>query len=173
MKRIYLDLDGVMADFDKHFLDLFGVASSSLDDLTLWKWINGHGSFFSDLPVCEGAIDFFNRIKHLDPTILTACPKTNYSVAAIQKRAWVYKHLSPDVTVIPMLGGKNKALFMHSPGDVLIDDFEKNCVAWREHGGVAIQHKNFEDTFKQLDKTLIFSIDLLKLVTDHNDGVQK
>lgn len=151
MKRIYLDLDGVMADFDRYFLEQFGVASNSLDDPTLWKWINAHGNFFSNLPPCEGAVDFFNNIKTLNVSILTACPKTNYTVAAVQKRSWVYKHLSPDVTVIPMLGGKNKCLFMHSPGDLLIDDFEKNCVAWREHGGVAIQHKNFVDTTKQLE----------------------
>lgn len=151
MKRIYLDLDGVMADFDKYFLDIFGIESSKLDDNTLWKRINGHGNFFLNLPLMPGALDFFNFIKHLNPTILTACPKSNYSVAAIQKRQWVYKHLSEDITVIPMLGGKNKCLFMHRPGDLLIDDFEKNCIAWREHGGFAIQHNNFDSTRKQLD----------------------
>lgn len=151
MKRIYLDLDGVMADFDKYFLEQFGVVSNSLDDPTLWKWINAHGNFFSNLPPCEGAIDFYNSLGDLNVTILTACPKTNYTVAAVQKRDWVYRHLSPNVTVIPMLGGKNKCLFMHSPGDILIDDYEKNCIPWREHGGLAIQHKNFVDTTKQLD----------------------
>lgn len=150
MRKLYIDLDGVMADFDLYFMNTFGVASGSLDDPTLWKWINGHGNFFANLPLCDGAIDFYNRVKHLNPTILTACPKTNYSVAAVQKRAWVYKHLSEDLTVIPMLGGKNKALFMHSPADVLIDDFEKNCLSWREHGGIAILHKNFADTTKQV-----------------------
>lgn len=150
MTKLYLDLDGVMADFDKFFASEFGVASDKLDDATLWKWINGHGNFFRSLPLCEGAIEFFNAVKHLNPTILTACPKTNYTVAATQKRQWVYEHLSQDVTVIPMLGGKNKAMFMHSPGDVLIDDFEKNCIPWREHGGVAIQHKDFVTTWTAL-----------------------
>lgn len=154
MRKIYLDLDGVMADFDRYFIELFGVSSDTLDDNTLWKWINNHGNFFNNLPLCEGAIDFFNEIKHHDVSILTACPKTNYAVAAVQKRAWVYRHLSPDVTVIPMLGGKNKCLFMHSPGDVLIDDFEKNCIPWAEHGGFAIHHKNFDSTRYNLDLVL-------------------
>jgi 5'-nucleotidase len=151
MRKLYIDLDGVMADFDRYFVESFGVASNTLDDPTLWKWINGHGNFFRNLPLCEGAVDFFNSVRHLNPTILTACPKTNYTVAAVQKRAWVYENLSADITVIPMMGGKNKVLFMHSPGDVLIDDFEKNCIPWREHGGIAIQHKNFVTTTKQLD----------------------
>lgn len=151
MTRLYIDLDGVMADFDKYFLQQFGVESSKLDDPTLWKWINGHGNFFLNLPICEGALNFFNLVKHLNPIILTACPKSNYTTAAVQKRQWVYKHLSQDVTVIPMMGGKNKFLFMHSPGDVLVDDFEKNCIPWRKHGGIAIQHKTFEDTSSQVE----------------------
>lgn len=151
MRKLYIDLDGVMADFDRYFLESFGVQSSTLDDPTMWKWINAHGNFFSSLPPCEGAIDFFNSVKHLNPIILTACPKTNYAVAAVQKRAWVYKHLDPDTMVVPMLGGKNKALFMHRPGDILIDDFEKNCVSWREHGGLAIQHRDFNRTKSQVD----------------------
>lgn len=154
MRKLYIDLDGVMADFDRYFVECFGVASSTLDDPTLWKWINGHGNFFRNLPLCEGAIDFFNSVRHLNPTILTACPKTNYAVAAVQKRAWVYENLSADLTVMPMLGGKNKVLFMHQPGDVLIDDFEKNCIPWREHGGFAIQHKNFKSTKSQLDQVM-------------------
>lgn len=150
MTKLYLDLDGVMADFDTYFASEFGIASDKLNDSTLWKWINGHGNFFRNLPLCEGAVEFFEAVKHLNPTILTACPKTNYTVAATQKRQWVYEHLSKDVTVIPMLGGKNKAMFMHSPGDVLIDDFEKNCIPWREHSGVAIQHKDFATTWTAL-----------------------
>jgi 5'-nucleotidase len=146
--RLYIDLDGVMADFDKYFFDSFGVESNKLDDPTLWKWINGAGNFFSSLPLMPGALEFFKSVEHLNPTILTACPKSNYTVAATQKRQWVYKHLSENVTVIPMMGGKNKCLFMHSPGDVLIDDFEKNCIPWREHGGIAIQHTNFAVTSK-------------------------
>ena len=32
MTRLYIDLDGVMADFDLYFMNTFGVASGSLDD---------------------------------------------------------------------------------------------------------------------------------------------
>ena len=150
MIRLYIDLDGVMADFDKYFFDTFGDESHKLDDKSLWKLINGHGNFFRNLPLMQGALEFFRSVEHLPVSILTACPKSNYTTAAVQKRQWVYEHLSKDVTVIPMMGGKNKCLFMHSPGDVLIDDFEKNCIPWREHGGIAIQHKNFDSTMSQV-----------------------
>jgi len=155
--NLYIDLDGVMADFDKHFPILFGTNHNDLEDDVMWKHINSHPSFFLDLPVCEGAIDFFNSVKHLNPTILTACPKSNYKLAAVQKRQWVRKHISTNITVIPMMGGKNKGLFMHNVGDVLIDDFEKNCKAWAELGGFPILHKNFTDTSKTL-KDLGFDV---------------
>jgi 5'-nucleotidase len=166
MIRLYIDLDGVMADFDKYFLDTFGVESGKLDDPTLWKWINGHGNFFLNLPLMPGALDFFNSVKHLNPTILTACPKSNYTTAAVQKRQWVYKHLSSEITVIPMMGGKNKCLFMHSPGDVLIDDFDKNCIPWREHGGIAIHHKDFDTTKRELRKVYPFELGADKIAVE-------
>lgn len=155
--NLYLDLDGVMADFDAQFPKLFGIDHNELDDDVMWKYINSHESFFLDMSICEGAMDFFESIKHLNPTILTACPKSNYELAARQKRMWVRKNLSTEIKVIPMLGGKNKCLFMHDVGDVLIDDFEKNCKGWEEMGGIPIVHKNFDDTMQKL-KEMEFNV---------------
>lgn len=151
--RIYLDLDGVMADFDTHFVEYFGVDPQSLDDDVMWKKINSYHEFYANLPLMKGAKGMFNLlVDTFDVTILTACPKSNYKNAAIQKRAWVRKNLSKDITVIPMMGGVNKALFMHEPGDILIDDFEKNCKAWKELGGIAIVHKSIPETLREISK---------------------
>jgi 5'-nucleotidase len=55
-----------------------------------------------------------------------------------------------------MMGGVNKAMFMHEPGDILIDDMEKNCKAWEELGGKAIVHKNALDTIAKLREWGVF-----------------
>lgn len=144
--RIYLDLDGVMADFDAHFRELFGLDNRAMADDAMWATINAHPTFFFDMPPCPGAIEFFEEIRPLRPTILTASPRSNFANSARQKRAWVYKHLSGDTEVIPVLGGRNKPLYMHAPGDILIDDFERNTCLWEEAGGVAILHSTFEET---------------------------
>lgn len=144
--RLYLDLDGVMADFDAHFPAVFGLDHRSMADDAMWQTINAHPSYFRDMPPCPGAIEFYREIAHLDPIVLTACPRTNYANAAQQKRAWVYEHLAPHVTVLPVMGGHNKPLFMHAPGDILIDDFEKNTKAWSAAGGVAILHRRIAST---------------------------
>lgn len=144
--RLYLDLDGVMADFDAHFLSVFGSGHRGMADDAMWERINAHPSYFLDMPLCHGAQEFFASIRHLDPIILTACPRTNYAHVATQKRAWVRKHLSATATVLPVMGGRNKALFMDAPGDILIDDFARNLKPWSDAGGVSILHTNFAET---------------------------
>ena len=144
--RLYLDLDGVMADFDAHYPAEFGQDHKSMADDDMWAKINAHPSYFEDMPLCPGAADFFAEIRQLKPIILTACPRTNYAHVAGQKRRWVHKHLGKELTVLPVMGGHNKHLFMHAPGDILIDDYEKNCAPWRKSGGFAILHTSFDAT---------------------------
>lgn len=163
MRTLYLDLDGVMADFDAHFPAVFGLDhrerpdGSRLEDARMWALINEHPSFFRDMPPCPGALEFFAQLTgmlapmgvHL--AILTACAKEPfYASTARQKRAWVRHHLGPHVRVLPVLGGRNKPLFMHNEGDLLIDDWEKNVLAWREAGGRAILHRSFAQTWAEL-----------------------
>ena len=156
--RVYLDLDGVLADFDTHFVDYFGVDPQSLDDDVMWKMINGYDDFYANLPLMPMAKTLFNILSsRFDVVILSACPRSNYKNAAMQKRQWVRKYLSKDVTVIPMMGGVNKALFMHEPGDILIDDMEKNCLAWNDLGGVSIQHTSALSTISKL-KELVWKL---------------
>jgi 5'-nucleotidase len=152
--RLYLDLDGVMADFDGHFRQVYGKSTKSVSDDTMWSLINSTPTFFYDLPLMSGAREFFNDISFLNVSILTACPKSNYKETALQKKAWVRKNLSETVNVITMLGGKNKGLFMQHPGDILIDDFQENCDAWDELGGISIRHTSFVNTRKILSLVL-------------------
>jgi hypothetical protein len=153
-RRIYLDLDGVMADFDGSFPAVFGLDHRSMADDDMWLKINGHPTFFRDLPPMVGAVDFFRSIEHLEPIILTACPKSNYAHVATQKVEWVRAHLSAHVTVLPVLGGSSKPLFMHAKGDILIDDFRRNTEAWAAAGGHAILHRGFEGTAAALEAAI-------------------
>jgi 5'-nucleotidase len=156
--RVYLDLDGVMADFDAHFPALFGIDHRSMLDDDMWAQINAHPSYFRDMPQCPGAKEFFDRISWLNPIILTACPKSNYPHVARQKREWVREHLSTTCHVLPVMGGSSKPLFMHSRGDILIDDFERNTKAWKLEGGFAILHRDFKTTRNELEDEIVRSV---------------
>lgn len=163
-KRIYLDLDGVMADFDAHFPAVFGHSHKGMPDDDMWSLINSNNTFFFDMPPCLGAVDFFKWLEQFNPIILTACPKSDYANVAVQKRQWVHKHLSKDVTVLPVLHGRFKWLFMHAPGDILIDDYKKNIGEWETNRGVGILHRNFHDTYHALKQAMLdelgYSLDI-------------
>lgn len=150
--NLYLDLDGVMADFDAHFPATFGIDHRDMADDDMWATINSHPSYFRDMPLCAGAKAFYDRIAWMNPIILTACPRSNYQHVARQKREWVREHLSSNCVVLPVMGGSNKPLFMHAAGDVLIDDFERNIKAWVAEGGTGIRHRNFADTSNELGR---------------------
>lgn len=150
--KLFLDLDGVLADFDQGFYDRFGSMPADHSDGNMWKLINGSGTFFADLPLMKDAKYLFDVLNQLyDVVILTACPRSNYKTAALQKRQWIRDNISDTVMILPVMGGANKGLFMDQLGDILIDDMEKNCIAWNELGGVSIQHQTVSKTLNELD----------------------
>lgn len=146
MTTLFVDLDGVLADFDAAFAKTFGGNCRELADDELWAKINSHPSYFRDIEPFAGAKEFYGKIEHLEPIILTACPKSNYHHVARQKREWVREHLSSDCLILPVAGGSSKPLFMRAPGDVLIDDFERNTDLWEKAGGIPILHRDFGTT---------------------------
>lgn len=151
-KKIFIDLDGVMADFDKYFFERFGKVCQLMEDDEMWAVIDTEEpDFFSNLPMMPDAIEIFAKaIQFSDPIFLTACPKHNYHNAAEQKKEWVRKHVCKYALVLPVLGGINKRCFIQRPGDILIDDFKKNISAWTENGGHGILHLSVEQTKKEL-----------------------
>ena len=80
-----------------------------------------------------------------------------YIEAAKQKKAWCRNNLSSTVTVLPVLGGTKKFLFMNNPNDILIDDFPKNIDTWVKHNGAGILHTDFALTRSRLKELLIIT----------------
>ncbi|MBB3947073.1 hypothetical protein GGQ73_003037 [Rhizobium skierniewicense] len=140
-----------MADFDGHFPSVFGVDQRAMSPAAMWQLINARSGFFRDMPSFEGAKAFYDSISWMNPIILTACPSSSYQDVARQKRGWVREHLSTACHILPVIDGLNKPLFMHSPGDILIDDYKRNIAAWEHEGGVGLLHsQDFEATYQTL-----------------------
>lgn len=154
MPRLFLDLDGVMADFDGSFKatwpdePLYPVGTGdSISKKRMWQLIYSVPDFFATLPVMPGALDFFHEIRYLKPIILTSCPASNYEGVAQQKHYWVRKHLGDEVLVLPVYESKSKPVFLQHHGDVLIDDWGKNINAWNDAGGIGLK---FEGDFESI-----------------------
>lgn len=156
MKHFW-DLDGFMFDFDGHFEDLFGVHADTFKDnkKEMWKLINSVPTFFLDLPLMPGAREFYNDYApRVHPAFLTSCPTSDYERVADQKRKAVRRHFGYNNLMLPTVGPKE--LFMHAPGDILIDDWSKNLVPWEKAGGIAIKHESFGITRAHMDWHLRF-----------------
>ena len=149
--RLFLDADGVLADFDLAARQLLGLRSKEFIAKhgrgTFWKRLANAKNFYGGLAEMPDARLLFDAVKHLQPTILTGLPLGNW--AAPQKVEWAAEHF-PGVPIITCMAA-DKHKHMHS-GDVLVDDREKHRAAYEAAGVVFVHHKSAEDSLTQLAK---------------------
>lgn len=155
-RRLFVDLDGVGADFDVGYHRLFGHWPWEVEDNEMWDNIRSADKFFENLPVMDGFLDAINEFVFLgwEPAFLTACPDHDYKNVAEQKHAWVKRNVPHDLMVIPVVKGKHKARFLQNPGDILIDDFHKNITPWCEVGGVGILHTDWNTSLEEVRRVM-------------------
>jgi hypothetical protein len=146
MTHLYVDMDGVLADFDRHHEAAFGLPASKLTDDVDWAAVRGVKDFYLHIPPMPDMLELWDFIEPHKPIILTGVPKS-VPEAAENKRAWVVKNLGPQ----PMIccPSKEKSKFCNI-GDVLIDDWDKYKHLWLAAGGRWVTHTNAADTIKQL-----------------------
>ena len=148
---IFLDLDGVMADLEGHYLHNFGhTMDKAPSRREMWANVHNYHEFFYNMPPVKGAIDFYGKIRHLRPVVLTSCPASRYGVVANEKKRWVQELLDAEMLVIPCCGSETKQWFIQNKGDILIDDYGQNCREWEAAGGIAIKHEgeDFDTTYR-------------------------
>lgn len=136
MKQLFLDLDGVFADFNKGVKSITGKDPDNIPSWRLWSSINKKDDFWISLEPFDHASSFIESLKIYNPIILTGLPASKKEEVSDQKTRWVEKHLG-DYLVITC-ASKDKHLFMKNHGDVLLDDNLKNCINWEENYGKAI-----------------------------------
>ncbi|HEY0757831.1 MAG TPA: hypothetical protein VGD59_01095 [Acidisarcina sp.] len=150
VRQIFLDCDGVLADFDSLAIDVFGRHPREAQDLLgtaeFWRLIQLHGEFYRDLPIMAGAIELYEAVAHLNPIILTGCPRGGWSEP--QKVAWAAHHF-PGVRIITC-PSKDKYLHMLNAGDVLVDDYLRYKDLWLAAGGVFVHHVSAEVSIHRL-----------------------
>ena len=149
--RLFLDADGVLADFDDGARRLLGTTPKAFIEKhgrgEFWKRLAKAKNFYGSLRQMHDAQRLFDAVKHLKPTILTGLPLGKW--AAPQKVEWAAEHF-PGVPIITCMAA-DKHLHMH-PGDVLVDDREKHRAAYEAAGVVFVHHRNAQDSLRQLAK---------------------
>jgi hypothetical protein len=140
VRQLFLDCDGVLADFATAAEELFGQDSQEAEETLrtpeFWSRIIAHGNFYRSLPLLPDAMDLYRAVAHLNPIILTGCPEGGWSEP--QKIAWAAHHF-PSVKIITCLS-RQKCLHMINQGDVLVDDYLRYSDLWENAGGIFIHH---------------------------------
>lgn len=164
--KVFLDLDGVMADFDKRAMEILGTGitprlfEGQKGEQALWDMIYSVKDFFYSLEPMPDAYELLRGVeaRGFHPTILTGVPaprehQKSSAPAADQKRRWVLKHLGPQYEVITCRS-KDKVRSLETQGDVLIDDWHRYQQVWIDGGGHFVLHTSAADSLKQLDDYL-------------------
>ncbi len=150
MAQLFLDCDGVLADFDAGArAALGGLTPSQFEERysrrEFWRRLASTPDFYGTLPLLPDAQTLFDAVEHLRPTILTGLPIGNW--AAPQKVAWAERHF-PGTPIITCMA-RDKVRYMAS-GDVLIDDREDHRSKWEDAGGNFIHHQNARASLAEL-----------------------
>lgn len=148
MSTIYLDMDGVVADFDRIVQSVLG-RDSRVDQRypeSEWGKLREHQRIYRDLPLCADANLLVNGVRSLAKEhglrvlFLTAVPKDNdFPWAFTDKIEWAQRYF-PDIPVWFGPYSDDKQV-RSQPDDILIDDRVSNITQWRDQGGYAILYQ--------------------------------
>jgi len=156
--EVYIDLDGVLADFFSEYAKLAGIQSGNYRDIppaktdpTLNKMIGT--DFFARLPKFPSADQLIKiTVKLFGRYHICSSPlRGDHENTEIQKKEWIKKHLSPPPATIIIT--PNKAKYAVQPDgtpNILVDDRGSNISAWEAKGGIGIKYQADEDGLEKV-----------------------
>ena len=150
LKKIYFDLDGVLADFKRGVKELagFGISETDQDavmkneDDAMWEAISRVEHFYDRLEPLSSGMELFRFAEKKYPgciEVLTGIPKPKRGIlnAGEDKISWVKRILGEDIPV-HIVFKEEKKNFCKGKDYVLIDDRRTNIEEWEEAGGTGI-----------------------------------
>lgn len=162
MKTIYIDMDGVVADFNAFIGSVLGRPVKWTDRSITpeeWEVVAAIDNVYYHLPLLKDAtklVGYCSQFKdEYRVEFLTALPsKKLMPEVAGDKQKWVDKYFPGyKVNFGPYSTDKWKWC---KPGDILIDDRSSNIIDWYEKGkGIGIYYKeNITHTLSIIDKVI-------------------
>ncbi len=159
--KVYLDMDGVLADFNQRFRDLSGMEPSEFESKygrkAFWNLIDEEHKikFWVGIKPMDGASSLVDAVKDYDYELLTSPSAKKQSY--LGKILWVKNHTGdvfPSKPRINFKKAKEKHLIKPqlAKTDILIDDREDTIGRWNAAGGTGIVYKSIGQTLNDLKK---------------------
>jgi hypothetical protein len=151
---IYSDMDGVLSDFDKRFMEFSdGIPPGQYEQRRgkeeFWKLIDDTVGvpFWAGMDWMSDGKEYWNYIEKYNPIILSAPSKKEESKYG--KRIWKKRNM-PNNKMILVPAWKKKEYA--NPTSILIDDRADNINQWEAAGGIGILHTDATSTIAKLKK---------------------
>lgn len=169
MPHLYLDMDGVQADFFGAWADKHNVShwkeiadkENEIEELANSTPENVY-SFFRDLRPLKGGMEIVKWIQdnNIPYTVLSAPLRGPYADVSKQaKRDWLDDYHPGSSANAIFTSQKHKYAVSDGVANVLVDDFGPYCQKFSDAGGIVVKHEDesevstaASDTIAQLEK---------------------
>ena len=156
--KIYVDMDGVIADFYKRYHEMFRV---SPDDARYKAQFSGNFPRFIEteqfatldlMPDARELINFLDTLEIPKEILSSTARPENDDAIRPQKCRWLATHnISYRANFVP---GKQHKYKYATPNSIIIDDTRSVIEDWAKAGGIGILHKNTKETIEILKSYL-------------------
>lgn len=154
IEKIYVDMDGVIANFEKRYTELYGKISEE-QRRSVFRENFKHfieSEQFATLELMTDARQLISALDEIDipkEILSSTAYQEVYEVISMQKSRWLTTHnIAWKRTFVP---GKAHKYKYATPNSIIIDDTLSVINDWEKAGGIAIHHKNADSSLEELD----------------------
>lgn len=157
ISKIYLDMDGVIANFEKRYVERYGHVSEQVRRSVFRDNFKDfiETEQFATLDMMDDARELISYLESLDiPTEILSSTAYDevFETISTQKCRWLMTH---NVKFLSnFVPGKRHKYKWARPDAVIIDDTFSVIEDWEKAGGIAIHHKNTSTTLQHLKSIL-------------------
>ncbi len=169
---IYLDMDGVIVDFDGG-IEQLGIGDVENNSAEWWEAITKAGvKFWLDLEWLKDGKKLYKYVKKFNPVILSAHSRDK-ATCIKGKKGWLKNNIGiKQANRSIICWAKQKKLYANENA-ILIDDRLANVKMWRAAGGIAIRHLNTKTTIARLKKIIKKAEVEMKSVTIEKSTIKR
>jgi len=151
---IYLDMDGVIADFVKRYKEIFNMEPRQAEKQARFNHFfeqfikTQQFATLDKMPGTDMGINYLRKLNVPTQILSSTARQETYDDISKQKMIWLHTHgISFNPIFVP---GKDLKYKYANPNSIIIDDTESVIDDWKKAGGIGILHKDWPTTISIL-----------------------